>query len=142
MQDCIFCKIVKGEIPSSKVYEDDLVLAILDIKPVNPGHALVISKEHQKYISDLDDKISARIISVANRINEAIRKSEIKREDINYFLADGETAGQEIPHVHLHIIPRFKNDGFGLKFPKEYGKMISGEELEESASDIKKHLDE
>lgn len=141
MEDCIFCKIVKGEIPSSKVYEDGLVLAILDIKPVNPGHILVISKEHQKYISDLDDEISARIMSVAGKINRAIRNSEIKCEDINYFLADGETAGQEIAHVHLHIIPRFKDDGFGLKFPKEYGKMISSDELNEGASIIKRYLD-
>ncbi|OGD65529.1 HIT family hydrolase [Candidatus Berkelbacteria bacterium RIFOXYA2_FULL_43_10] len=142
MEECIFCKIVKGEVPSSKIYEDDLVIAFMDIKPVNPGHALVVSKEHQKYISDLDDKSTARLISVAGKINKALRKSEIRCEDVNYFLADGEVAGQEVAHAHLHIIPRFKNDGFGLKFPAEYGKMLSGEELNKSASNIIKYLDE
>jgi len=143
MEECIFCKIVKGEVPSSKIYEDDLVIAFMDIKPVNPGHALVVSKEHQKYISDLDDKSTARLISVAGKINKALRKSEIRCEDVNYFLADGEVAGQEVAHAHLHIIPRFKNlsttesiDEVGVALEKQLDFTIEAKNNKEFTSNF------
>jgi histidine triad (HIT) family protein len=118
--DCIFCKIISGEYDSSKIYEDESLLAIMDIFPVNSGHILIIPKKHIELVSELDDETSGKIFILAKKINRALRKSGIKLEGINYFLADGEAAGQEIFHSHLHLIPRFKNDGFGLKFPKGY----------------------
>ena len=120
MADCIFCKIVSGEYTSSKIYEDDSILAFMDIQPVNKGHLLIVPKRHVELIADLDDETSAKMIKIANRINNALRKSGVKLEGINYFLADGEAAGQEVFHTHLHMIPRFKDDGFGFIFPEGY----------------------
>jgi len=120
MNDCIFCKIVMGIIPSSKIYEDDLLLAFMDIQPVNEGHLLIIPKEHKELISDVNEETLGKMFVLAGKLNTAIRKAGIKAEGINFFLADGESAGQEVLHTHLHLIPRFTNDGFGLKFPEGY----------------------
>lgn len=120
MSDCVFCKIISGEFKSSRIYEDDALIAFMDIQPVNKGHLLIIPKKHVELIADLDNDTSARMIMLANRINNALRKSDVKLEGINYFLADGESAGQEVFHTHLHLIPRFKGDGFGFIFPEGY----------------------
>jgi histidine triad (HIT) family protein len=120
MQDCIFCKIIEGSSPSSKIYEDDELLAFMDNKPVNQGHVLIIPKKHVERVSELDDISTSKILVLAKKISKAIYKSGIKSEGINYFLADGEEAGQEVFHVHLHIFPRFKKDGFKLVLPEGY----------------------
>ncbi len=120
MSDCVFCKIISGEFESSRLFEDDSILAFMDIQPVNKGHLLIVPKKHVELIADLDDETSAKMMLLANRINNALRKSGVKLEGINYFLADGESAGQEVFHTHLHLIPRFKDDGFGFIFPDGY----------------------
>lgn len=140
MNNCIFCKIIKGELPSSKIFEDNTLLAFLDIQPVNKGHVLIIPKQHKILIAELDNKILGDMISLANKINQAIRKSDIKSEGINLFLADGEAAGQEVFHVHLHIIPRFKKDGFGFIFPENYKNKPPRVELDLISQQIKSHL--
>jgi len=140
MEDCIFCKIIKGELPSSKIYEDDELLAFLNIQPVNKGHVLIIPKQHQELIAELDDKTLGNMIALANKINKAIRKSDIKSEGINLFLADGEAAGQDIFHVHLHVIPRFSKDGFGFVFPEGYKNKPQREELDIISQKIQSHL--
>lgn len=137
MTNCVFCKIIKGELPSSKIYEDDTLLAFLDIQPINKGHVLIIPKQHKVLITELDNKILGDMISLANKINQAIRKSDIKSEGICLFLADGEAAGQEVFHVHLHIIPRFQKDGFGFIFPENYKNKTPREELDLTAQKIK-----
>ncbi len=138
--DCLFCKIAAGEIPSSKVYENESILAFLDIQPVNRGHVLVIPKLHFERIADIDDEILGKIIKAGNKINKAIYKSSIKPEGLNLFLADGKAAGQEVFHTHLHLIPRFANDGFGLTFPEGYSNPPSREELEKIAEEIRNNL--
>jgi len=140
MEDCIFCKIIKGELPSSKIYEDNELLAFMDVQPVNKGHVLIIPKKHKALMAELDDKILGNVIALANKINQAIRESDIKSEGINLFLADGEAAGQEVFHVHLHIIPRFQKDGFGFIFPEEYKDKPQREELDEISQKIKLYL--
>ena len=140
MEDCIFCKIIKGELPSSKIHEDDELLAFLDIQPVNKGHVLIIPKQHKELIADLDNKTLGNMITVANKINQAIRKSGIRSEGINLFLADGEVAGQEVFHVHLHVIPRFIADGFGLVFPADYKNKPQRDELDIISKEIKAYL--
>lgn len=120
MADCVFCKIISGEYSSSKIYEDDSILAFMDIQPVNRGHLLIVPKKHVELIADLDDETSSKMMVLANRINNSLRKSGVKLEGVNYFLADGESAGQEVFHTHLHLIPRFKGDGFGFIFPEGY----------------------
>jgi len=112
----------------------------MDHRPVNPGHVLVIPKGHAAYMSEMDEEIGAHLFKISLGIARAIRKSGIKCEGINLFIADGETAGQEIFHFHLHIIPRFKSDGFGLRFgPKNLFKP-SRMELDEVAEDIRKFV--
>jgi histidine triad (HIT) family protein len=139
MENCIFCKVIKGELPSSKVYEDDVVLAFLDVNPINKGHVLVIPKEHQQFIADLDEKTLGKMIIIANKINKAVRSSEIKTEAVNLLLSDGEVAGQEISHAHLHIIPRFRGDNFSFSFPNN--ESPTREDLDEISEEIKGHLE-
>ena len=122
---------------SSKVYEDNKFLAFMNIQLVNKWHVLIIPKKHYELVSDMDKKSLGEIRIIVERINSAIRKSKIKCQGINFFLADEEAAGQEVFHVHLHVIPRFKNDDFGFKFPKNYKNKPEIKEIEEAARKIK-----
>ena len=140
MDDCIFCSIIKGSLPASMIYEDKDLLAFLDIQPVNKGHILIISRQHKELITELDDSILSRMFVLAKNIDKAIRESGIKAEGMNFFLADGKAAGQEVLHIHLHIIPRFNNDGFGFIFPEGYEKRPQRNELDIISHLIKSHL--
>ena len=105
----IYSKIIAGEIPSFKIYEDKKVVAILDINPVNAGHVLVIPREEYTTLMDMPDKLAEHTITVVKHLS-----SELQRitgaPGINIFLNNGSAAGQEVPHVHFHIIPRFEGD--------------------------------
>jgi len=105
MENCIFCKIVKGEVPCYKVYEDDNVLAFLDINPAKEGHALVIPKKHFRDTFDIDKNLLREIISVAKKISIKM-KGSLGAEGINFWHSTGSVAGQDVFHFHLHIIPR------------------------------------
>ena len=140
MVDCVFCSIVKGDIPACTVYSDEKIMAFMDIQPVNPGHVLVIPKAHTEQLSKLDPDIGAHMFKIAIRIAEAVRNSGVKCDDVNLHLADGKVAGQEVFHVHLHVIPRFKGDGFGLKFGPNYGLKPDREELDIITNKIKEKL--
>ncbi len=137
MDSCVFCKILRGNAEGSFVYEDEACVALMDIQPVNPGHILVIPRVHVSYLSDLAENAGAKMFTTGMRMAEALRKSGVKCEAVNFFLADREAAGQEIFHVHLHILPRFKGDGFGLKFGPHYSEKPSRASLDEVASRIK-----
>jgi histidine triad (HIT) family protein len=136
----IFTRILAGEVPASFIYRDDEVAAFMDIQPVNPGHVLVIPVVPVEYFYELDDATCGRLCQVAKRISKAIRDSAISAEGINLFLADGAVAGQEIAHVHLHVFPRFKNDGFELKFARRYFHLPSRTELDTVANQIRQAL--
>ncbi|MFH1052887.1 MAG: HIT family protein [Candidatus Woesearchaeota archaeon] len=112
MNDCIFCKIVKGELPCTKVYEDDNVLAFLDISPVHPGHALVILKKHYETITDIPDNKILPLMHVLQKVCKAV-KIGVDSQGYNIIMNNYKAAGQLVPHAHFHIIPRF--DGDGLK---------------------------
>ena len=141
MKSCIFCKIVDGNVPSSNVYEDDVCLAFMDIQPVNPGHVLVIPKEHFEDLNDLPAEIGSHLFQVAQRIVVSVPKTDIKFEGANLFLAHGEAAGQEVFHVHLHVIPRFTGDGFGFTFGPNYIDLPERQELDSIAVQIKQQLE-
>lgn len=111
---CVFCEIVARKQPASIIYEDDRALGFLDIRPVTPGHLLVIPKQHATYVADLDEQTGAHLFEVSMRMAAALRASGLRCEGVNWFLADGEAAGQEVFHVHMHVFPRFEGDGFGL----------------------------
>lgn len=140
MTSCIFCKIVEGSAPSSKVYEDEISLAFMDIQPVNPGHMLVIPKAHFSNLSDLPAETGGHLFQVAQRIALSMPKTNIRNEGIDFFLAHGEAAGQEVFHVHLHVIPRYGGDGFGFKFSPQYDILPERNELDAIADQIKKQL--
>ncbi len=139
MEDCVFCLIVAGESPASIFYEDDLVLGIMTIGPVNPGHAMIIPKQHASYLADLDEKTGQHLWTITHRTAAAIRNSGVKCEGINLFLADGEAAFQEIMHVHMHVFPRYKGDPF--KLVANWKEKPSREELDQVAGQIKQAYD-
>ena len=141
MSSCIFCEIIKGNTPSSKVFEDDTCMAFMDIQPVNPGHVLVIPKTHFKDLSDLPAEIGGHLFQVAQRIANTLPKTIVKNEGVDLFLAHGEAAGQEVFHVHLHVIPRYEGDGFGFKFGPEYKNLPERSRLDTIATQIKQGLE-
>lgn len=111
MTDCLFCKIVAGEIPNTKVYEDDAVLAFLDIHPVNIGHVVVIPKTHHMNLYDTPDETVSHMTVVIKKLSIAI-KAAVKADGINIEMNNDLAAGQIIFHTHMHIVPRFIGDGF------------------------------
>jgi len=136
-RDCIFCKIIRRAAPASIVAEDDATLAFLDIRPITPGHTLVVPKAHATSLADLPDQAGGRIFETARKVAAGLRRSGLRCEGVNFHLADGEAAGQEVFHVHLHVIPRFPGDGFGLRVGPRYGEMPSREELDRTAERIR-----
>ncbi len=121
MDDCIFCKIIAGQIPASFVYQDDDFVAFLDIRPVNPGHVLLVPRAHAARLIDLPSPILARELPIAARIARGILKITGLR-DFNLLNANGAASGQEVFHHHLHIIPRREGDGMNLTIqPAMYG---------------------
>jgi histidine triad (HIT) family protein len=140
MEECVFCQIVAGRAPASVVYRDEACIAFMDITPVNAGHLLIVPVEHATFLADLDPETGASLFRVAQRLSAAVRKSGLKAEGINLLLADGEAAGQEVFHVHLHILPRFPGDGFGHRFPATYGQRPTREQLDSDASAINRAL--
>ncbi len=116
--DCIFCKIVKGEVPCNKVYEDDEVFAFLDINPVSAGHTLVIPKEHYENIYDIPEEVLGKIAIVAKRL-ALVYRDKLGIENVNILNSNGSAAQQDVFHYHMHIIPRRKGDGTLFKWNKE-----------------------
>ncbi len=108
--DCIFCQIVDGDIPSKTVYEDDSVLAFLDVNPLAPGHTLVITKDHYKTLGDLPEDTATDLFSVLHELTPAVEVA-VDADASNIAFNNGEAAGQEVSHIHGHIIPRFDGDG-------------------------------
>jgi len=132
--DCIFCKIVKGEIPCQKIYENDKVFAFLDIMPVHKGHTLIIPKEHHETLLDMPDDILAEVTKTAKKIAKAVVKAA-GADGFNIGQNNGEAAGQAVFHFHLHVIPRFNGDGLKSwphsKLPEEDMKQIQ-EDIKDS----------
>ncbi|WP_423743578.1 HIT family protein (plasmid) [Haladaptatus sp. SPP-AMP-3] len=135
--DCIFCQIVAGDIPSKTVYEDESVLAFLDVNPLAPGHTLVISKDHHETLDDLPDDAAADLFSVLHDLTPAV-ETAVDADASNVAFNNGEAAGQEVPHVHGHVIPRFDGDG-GHPIHAIAGDRpdLSDEELDAIADDIR-----
>ncbi len=124
MSDCVFCRIVAGELPSSKLYEDDLVLSFLDIAPLAPGHSLVIPKNHYEFYPEVPADEAAAVVSAMLTIAPAVVASQ-GAEGFNLLLANGACAGQVVPHVHFHIIPRRAGDDLGFRW--KHGSYAEGE---------------
>jgi diadenosine tetraphosphate (Ap4A) HIT family hydrolase len=136
MNGCLFCRMVTGEEPLSLVYDDELTFALMDIQPVTAGHLMVVPKRHAAELADLTETESDALLRVARRAAAALRRSGLRCEGVNLFLADGEAAGQEVFHVHLHVLPRFAGDGFGLRFPPDHA-VRPRDELDATAARIR-----
>lgn len=115
MENCIFCKIVNGKIPSAKVYEDSTTISFLDIMPANKGHCLVVPKEHYETFLDISDEDLKSLVVAAKKVAKALSLS-IGNGSYNIVMNNGKEAGQIVAHAHLHIIPRFKGDRLRLKW--------------------------
>lgn len=116
MNDCLFCKIVAGQIPALKLFENEHVLAFMDIAPVVKGHALVIPKAHHDALRHAPDAVLAEVIAAVRRIAQA-QQDGLGADGVNVHQANGAAAGQVVPHLHFHVIPRFKHDGHHWNWP-------------------------
>lgn len=134
MNDCIFCKIVNGDIPSYKIYEDDRVFAFLDIKPLSKGHTLVLPKEHFENVFDIPKDLYAYMFEVAKNISANI-KEKYEPEGIFINQNNGEMAGQSVPHIHIHVKPIYNES---QKNKEEDKRMqLSTEDMEKICNDLK-----
>jgi len=111
--DCIFCKIAAGEIPSRKIYEDSDLIAIMDLNPTSKGHSLIIPKEHCTNIYDIDEDIAAKVMKTAKKLATKMTVA-LNCDGFNLLQNNGETAGQTMFHFHMHLIPRYEGDQVGL----------------------------
>jgi histidine triad (HIT) family protein len=140
LETCIFCELAAGKPPISVIDETEDVLALMDIQPVNPGHVVIIPKRHAPYLADLDSTLGGHIFAMGMRVAAALRTCGVRCEGVNLLLADGEAAGQSVFHAHLHVVPRFVGDGFGLKFSPNYFVLPPRAELDDIARGIRNGL--
>jgi histidine triad (HIT) family protein len=116
MSNCVFCRILAGELDGSFVHRGQRVSAFLDINPITPGHVLIVPNDHVERFTGIDPVVAAEMMEMAQKVLRAITKTDLRCEGANIFLSDGEVAGQEVPHSHLHIAPRFRGDGQRMGF--------------------------
>jgi len=138
MGSCIFCKIVDGDAPATKIYEDDDVLAFLDIRPIMRGHTLVIPKKHATELEDLPADMGTKVFRVGHGLALAMRRSDLDADGANLVINDGKSAFQTVPHVHLHVIPRRSGDK--LRFAKGF-VLRRGGDADATATAIKAGMD-
>lgn len=131
--DCIFCKIIEGELPSAKVYEDKRIVAFLDINPINKGHTLIIPKEHYNNLNEIPLDLLKELIVVIQKLSRPVMEV-VGADGFNLGFNNGQAAGQIVDHVHFHIIPRFKNDNLH-PWP---GKTYQESEIKRIAESINK----
>ena len=112
--NCLLCELASGEAERSVAYEDEHAVAVMDLNPVTEGHLFVLPRTHAELLAELDPDLGAHLFRVAMRLAAAVRASGVPCEAVNLFLADGDAAGQEIPHVHLHVLPRYEGDPFRI----------------------------
>jgi len=124
-EDCVICSIIKGKFPSKKVYEDDDVLAVLDVNGALPGHCFVLPKEHYPIFEQVPDFIASKLFSVANKVSSAIFDA-LNAQGTNIFVTNGVAAGQTVAHFTINVIPRKENDGINLQWQP---KQLSEEEI-------------
>lgn len=134
--DCIFCKIVRGEIPSKKVYEDDDVFAFLDANPLARGHTLVIPKAHHERVGDLPAETRTALFDAIGRLAPVV-ETAMDADGVTIGINDGRAAGQEVMHVHGHLVPRTEGDGAGPLHARDWPRPdLADDELDDAAAAI------
>jgi histidine triad (HIT) family protein len=138
---CLFCQVLSGALPSSVVYRDEHCLAFMDLRQVDrrSAHVLIIPSRHVVSIRDLDEHTAGHLFTLSIQINQAVRAAT-SCAGVNFWISDGEVAGQEVPHAHLHVMARFANDGFGLRYPAPGPLYPSRQELDQAAQQIRTSL--
>ena len=132
--ECPFCKIVSGELPTAKVYEDQDFVAFLDIRPANPGHTLIVPKKHYAFLPELPEELNSNFLQLVKIIAQA-QIEALNAEGVNVLQNNGSIAGQVVPHIHFHVIPRFKDDNLSFSWEPKPMK-------EEQLTEIQKRLTE
>ncbi|MGC8780313.1 MAG: HIT family protein [Anaerolineae bacterium] len=140
MSRCIFCDILAGQAEGSFVYRDELCAAFMDIHQPNAGKVLVVPNHHAATLADLPPETAGHMFQVAQQIAAALRRSQLPCDGVNLFLADGRAAGQEVFHVHLHVLPRVAGDGIALRFGPGHARFPPRDELDRLAAQIRGHL--
>lgn len=135
-EQCVFCDIVRGTSPVSLVYQDDTVVAFMDIQPITQGHMLVVPREHAVLMTDINEPAAMRTFKIARRLADVARHT-LGASGINLIVMDGEAAYQDVPHFHIHVIPRYPGDGFGLTFPPSYEKAPARAQLDAIAAALR-----
>jgi histidine triad (HIT) family protein len=133
---CVFCEIVAGTSPASLVYQDDTVVAFMDVQPITQGHMLVVPREHAVLMTDINETAAMRTFRVARRLASAARHT-LGASGVNLLVMDGEAAYQDVPHFHVHVIPRYPQDGFGLTFPSTYERPPARAQLDAIAAALR-----
>jgi histidine triad (HIT) family protein len=139
MANCVFCAILERTAPRSVVYEDDEAVAFLDLFPVHAGHTLVIPRAHVDDLASCPAALAGRLFALSARLGSAV-VAATDAAGFNVWTANGSAAGQEVFHLHLHVLPRFEDDSFGLRFPKSYPQEASRAELDAMAEQIRARL--
>ena len=139
MADCVFCSILKGQLPASFVHEDDTSVAFLDVHPIHAGHTLVIPREHYADAASCPPELAGHLFEVSTRLGPAVVRAT-DAHGFNVWTANGREAGQDVFHLHLHILPRYREDTFGLRFPKGYPKEARRTDLDAMAGRVREML--
>lgn len=140
-EECIFCSILEEKAPATFVYRDTRCAALMDIRPVTRGHVVIVPVTHAPSFGEFDVELAAHVMRVAHAIAAAQRKSGLRCEGVTLLLTDGVAAGQEVFHTHLHVIPRYRRDGFGMSFGPDYA-IRPRTELETAAYALRPHIPE
>jgi RimJ/RimL family protein N-acetyltransferase len=131
--DCVFCKIIRSELPASFVYRDKEISAFLDIHPINKGHVLIVPNVHYQFFESIPAQVFSKMATLAQDIQRSFKNAGVKAEGSNFFLSNGAIAGQEVSHAHLHLTPRFAGDGHRMGFSGADPDLTSREELDQVA---------
>jgi histidine triad (HIT) family protein len=139
MADCIFCAVLEGRAPCSVVYEDEDAVVFMDLFPVHPGHALIVPRRHIEDLESCPGELAGRLFELSGKIAPAVVRAT-DAAGFNVWTANGKAAGQEVFHLHLHVLPRYEDDTFGLRFPKGYPQEAERTALDAMADQIRSTL--
>ena len=137
--DCVFCRIIRGELDSATIYEDESTLAFLDLRQSNEGHVLVVPKDHFEQIYDLDDDSASALAGTVCKVARAVRRVYAP-EGLSIWQSNGPAAFQEVPHVHWHVFPRYTDDGHLVVYPKDIADRARRVKSADSLKDIAQPL--
>lgn len=139
MTDCVFCAILEGRAPGSVVCQDGEAAVLMDLFPVHPGHVLIVPRRHVQDLASCPGELAGRLFALSGKVGPAVVRAT-DAAGFNVWTANGRAAGQEVLHLHLHVLPRYEDDTFGLRFPKGYPQAAERAALDAMADRIRSTL--